>query len=369
MSEIKKYFGGNDLTTLLLLLKDHLTTNYTAKEYKTGSNTTFKVLSDNNLTDELVTKILDAGSSSFSGDYNDLINKPFIPTKTSELTNDAGFLTEHPDISRKLDKTGDASNTTTKFTVATTRANITTGETLNISMGKIAKWFTDVKTVAFTGSYSDLSNKPTIPTKTSELTNDSGFLTEHQDISGKLDKTGDAANTVVTFTVASSRANIASGEKLSVIMGKVAKNITDLSSVAFTGSYNDLLNKPSIPTKLSELTNDAGYAKTSDIPTNVSELTNDSDYQTGTQVATSINNAVSGLASTTYVDGKIRDLIGEGTPETLDTLKEIADKLAESDSDVAALTQVVAQKLNTADLVELTSDEVTAIWQGVFAET
>ena len=28
----------------------------------------------------------------------------------------------------------------------------------------------------------------TIPTKTSQLTNDSGFLTEHQDISGKVDK-------------------------------------------------------------------------------------------------------------------------------------------------------------------------------------
>jgi hypothetical protein len=32
-------------------------------------------------------------------------------------------------------------------------------------------------------------NKPTIPTKTSQLTNDSGYLTSHQDISGKADKT------------------------------------------------------------------------------------------------------------------------------------------------------------------------------------
>lgn len=32
-------------------------------------------------------------------------------------------------------------------------------------------------TVATTGSYNDLSNKPTIPTKTSQLTNNSGFLT------------------------------------------------------------------------------------------------------------------------------------------------------------------------------------------------
>ena len=35
----------------------------------------------------------------------------------------------------------------------------------------------DFKTVATTGSYNDLIDKPTIPTKTSELTNDSGFIT------------------------------------------------------------------------------------------------------------------------------------------------------------------------------------------------
>ena len=35
-------------------------------------------------------------------------------------------------------------------------------------------------TVATTGSYTDLSNKPTIPTKTSDLTNDSGFITSAQ---------------------------------------------------------------------------------------------------------------------------------------------------------------------------------------------
>lgn len=40
----------------------------------------------------------------------------------------------------------------------------------------------------FSGSYTDLSDKPTIPSKTSELQNDSGFLTQHQDISGKQDK-------------------------------------------------------------------------------------------------------------------------------------------------------------------------------------
>ncbi len=52
-----------------------------------------KGLSTNDLTDELVTKIMNAGDSTFSGNYDDLTNKPFIPTKTSDLTNDAEFQT------------------------------------------------------------------------------------------------------------------------------------------------------------------------------------------------------------------------------------------------------------------------------------
>lgn len=54
-----------------------------------------------------------------------------------------------------------ASNNVVDFAVAGTRANITTGEKLSVALGKIAKFFADLKTVAFTGNYNDLSNKPT----------------------------------------------------------------------------------------------------------------------------------------------------------------------------------------------------------------
>lgn len=50
-----------------------------------------------------------------------------------------------------------------------------------------------------------------------------------------------------TFSQASSRTNIVSGENFSVILGKIMKYFADLKTVAFSGSYNDLSNKPTIP--------------------------------------------------------------------------------------------------------------------------
>ena len=49
-----------------------------------------------------------------------------------------------------------------------------------------------------------------------------------------------------TFTEATTRNNIASGEKLSVIFGKIQKFFNDLKTVAFSGSFTDLSNKPQV---------------------------------------------------------------------------------------------------------------------------
>ena len=49
----------------------------------------------------------------------------------------------------------------------------------------------NLEQVAKTGSYNDLKDKPTIPTSTSQLTNDSGFLTQHQSLENYVDKTSD----------------------------------------------------------------------------------------------------------------------------------------------------------------------------------
>ena len=106
----KKFLDLDGLSHFWLLIKNKLS-GKVDKEYKTGSTSAYKVLSDNNLTDELLTKIQNAGDSSFSGNFNDLNNIPnefnpsahthkkseitdlVIPTKTSDLTNDSGYQT------------------------------------------------------------------------------------------------------------------------------------------------------------------------------------------------------------------------------------------------------------------------------------
>lgn len=68
----------------------------------------------------------------------------------------------------------------------------------------------------------------------------------NEEINKMLPKTGEASNTTAVFQDASSRANLESGEKLSVLFGKISKWLTDLKTVCFTGSYNDLSNRPSL---------------------------------------------------------------------------------------------------------------------------
>lgn len=81
-------------------------------------------------------------------------NKSVLDGITSTL------ITSWNTITEKLDKTGDASNVTSTITTTSTRENITAGEKLSVLLGKIAKWFTDLKEVAFTGSYNDLNDIP-----------------------------------------------------------------------------------------------------------------------------------------------------------------------------------------------------------------
>jgi hypothetical protein len=59
-----------------------------------------------------------------------------------------------------LSPSGDGKDVTVTFTEAATRTNIATGEKLSVLFSKVKKYFTDLKTVAFTGNYSDLNGTP-----------------------------------------------------------------------------------------------------------------------------------------------------------------------------------------------------------------
>ena len=54
-----------------------------------------------------------------------------------------------------------------------------------------------------------------------------------KELQARVKTTGDIKDTTVTFTQASSRANIVTGEKMAVIMGKIKKFFADLTAPAF----------------------------------------------------------------------------------------------------------------------------------------
>ena len=83
-----------------------------------------------------------------------------IPTNVSAFNNDAGYLTEHQDISGKADK----SEIPTKTSELTNDSGFLT-QHQDLS------------------SYALKSELPTVPTDVSAFTNDVGYLTQHQDLS------------------------------------------------------------------------------------------------------------------------------------------------------------------------------------------
>lgn len=107
---------------------------------------------DPNFATTIANQIGNKANSVHSHVVSDITDFPTIPTKTSELINDSGYITS------------------VSWTNVTDKPNFST--------------------VATSGSYTDLSNTPTIPTKLSQLENDMGFGTGG-DTSDCVHKTGD----------------------------------------------------------------------------------------------------------------------------------------------------------------------------------
>lgn len=132
-----------------------------------------------------------------------------IPTKTSDLTNDSGFITGY---------------TETDPTVPS--------HVKNITQANITSWNNKSD---FSGNYNDLTNKPTIPvvpTNVSAFTNDVGYLTLHQDISGKANKIS---------VVQTSASTIEINPNTFYKFGEVASLNITLASITDNTIYNEYM--------------------------------------------------------------------------------------------------------------------------------
>lgn len=125
-------------------------------------------------------------------------------------------------------------------------------------------------TTAIATAVSDKANSSDIPTKVSQLTNDKGYLTSDDvDTSQNHTHTNKAVLDKLTQTYIDKIDGIAEGAEQNVqsdwnaVSGDAfIKNKPEFANVAISGSYNDLVDKPTIPSKTSQLTNDSGFKTT-----------------------------------------------------------------------------------------------------------
>ena len=250
-----------------------------------------------------------------SGSYDDLTDKPTIPTvptNVSAFTNDAGYttfdgdydsLTNKPTIpAAQINADWNASTGVQQILNKPTLATVATSGSYNDlsnkpSLATVATSgdYTDLSntpslaTVATSGSYNDLSNKPTIPTvNNATLTIKQGGTTKGTftanagtDVEINLDAGGsgstdwsDIQNKPTFATVATSGSYNDLSDKPTIPSAQVNAdwnastgvqqilNKPTLATVATTGSYSDLSNKPSLAT----VATSGSYADLSNTP-------------------------------------------------------------------------------------------------------
>ena len=214
-----------------------------------------------------------------AADVGALPNTTVIPDKTSQLDNDSGYITDSAltDYAKK-----------TEIPTKTSELTNDSGYITNTALEPYAK------TVD-------------IPTKTSQLNNDSGYITANDVPVKSVDgATGDVLTNAVKTTA----------QTLTDAQKQQARTNIGAGTSSFDGDYNSLTNKPTIPTKTSQLTNDSGfitnaaltgYAKTTDIPTKTSQLENDSHYITASEAPVQSVNKKTGAVVLTQDD------VGDGT--------------------------------------------------------
>lgn len=174
----------------------------------------------------------DVATVATTGDYDDLSNKPSIPTATSDLTNDSGFITS-ADVPVK--------------DVQVDGASVVNAQ----GVAEISIPATGVLDVEVDGT---------------SVVNAQG--------TAEIDLSGYATTQALTTGLASKQDTISdlSTIRSGAEAGATAVQPGDLAAVATTGAYSDLSGTPTIPTATSDLTNDSGFITLSDVPAQVQEV-------------------------------------------------------------------------------------------------
>ena len=186
----------------------------------------------------------------FSGDYNDLTNRPQIPQTVGELTNDANYITM--DSVPAIPTNVSAFYNDVPYLTAEQQILSISHDTIFLTGGSFVKL-----PEGFDGDYNSLTNKPTIPTTVGELTNDAGYITMDSvptNVSAFINDAGYITKdsvpaiptTVSTFT--NDAGYLSSYTETDPQFNAWDKNYNDLTNkpTLFSGSYNDLTNKPTL---------------------------------------------------------------------------------------------------------------------------
>lgn len=236
---------------------------YSGDAPKVGS--TVRVFIPNgNMSDAFIGGSGGGGGSTGTTNYNSLTNKPSIN----------GVVLYGDQASKDLKLYGDGNQPP----YPVTSVNGQTGD-VTIEAGGVTSVNGKSGDVTLTaGDVGALPSTTKIPSATSDLTNDSGYITVAgapvQSVDGQ---TGEVVTNAVKTTA----------QTLTDVQKAQARTNIGAGTSSFSGAYDDLTGKPTIPSKTSELDNDSGfitnaalapYAKTVDVPTKTSQLNNDSGF-------------------------------------------------------------------------------------------
>ena len=150
-----------------------------------------------------------------------------------------------------------------------------------------------------------------IPTNTSELTNDSGFITA-KDLPNVPDVVSAFTNDAgyITSAALPTKTSNLTNDSGFITKSSLPTKTSDLKNDSGFITSSDLPTYPTVPSNVSSFNNDVGYITKSDIPfipSKTSELTNDSEFITASSLPTKVSDLTNDSGFITASDGSIKN--------------------------------------------------------------